>query len=384
MNIKIKKEKTANTASQEKEPLQNKIKEKTAVIMAEIYCSYKSYRTTFHTMMEKTKNSCRNLKTVAQKNCISLHFSHKGTEKQVHIKRYHAYIASVVALSLVSFGVYTTVSYHQTQQQLLQSQTKLAQERNSNHSLSQQTEQLQVEKEEYMQNIEQIQEKAAQLETKMAELEAQKTELSNQLTDLAAADTASADTCLSILENGTSQEKSFTNIVTTSYHQTETLASQLDKMNAILDETGASFTSVASDVTYTLSQQSSIPEGFPTSGYVSTEFNPDGDSSISDGRTHKGIDIATGHRIIPIKATASGTVVESKYSNSYGNVVKIDHGNGFTTLYAHNSENLVQVGDTVTKGQEIAMAGSTGMSTGIHCHYEIQLNGVYQNPRDYQ
>ncbi len=383
MNIFKKQENTKNTAVTQTAALQKKIKEHASAIAAKAKSSYKSCTAKAHTLLQKAKHGGQSIKASAQQRCFTLHFSHKGTEKQLHCKRYHACIASALVLCAASFGIYTTVSYHQTQQQLMQSQSRLAQERDNNQNLSEQTEQLQVEKEEYMQNIEKIQEKAAELETKMAELEAQKKELSNQLTDLAAADTASADTCLSIL-NGTTPEKSFTNIVTTSYHQTEALASQLDKMNAMLDETGAEFTSVASDVTYTLAQQVSIPEGLPTSGYVSTEFNPDGDPAISDGRRHKGIDIATRHRVIPITATASGTVVESTYSSSYGNMVKIDHGNGFTTLYAHNSENLVEVGDTVTKGQEIAMSGSTGMSTGIHCHYEIQLNGIYQNPRDYQ
>ena len=156
-------------------------------------------------------------------------------------------------------------------------------------------------------------------------------------------------------------------------------------MNVMLDLTGASFVDVATNVTETLAQYSSVPMGYPLEEYViSTEFNPDGDPSISDGRVHKGVDLSTRSQILPISATAAGTVVEAAFHNDYGYNVKIDHGNGFTTLYAHNSENLVEVGDTVKKGDVIAMTGSTGMSTGIHCHYEIQLNGIYQNPKDYE
>ena len=125
-------------------------------------------------------------------------------------------------------------------------------------------------------------------------------------------------------------------------------------MNVMLDLTGASFVDVATNVTETLAQYSNVPMGYPLEEYViSTEFNPDGDPSISDGRVHKGIDLSTRSQILPISATAAGTVVEAAFHNDYGYYVKIDHGNGFTTLYAHNSENLVEVGDTVKKGDKL-------------------------------
>ena len=337
------------------------------------------------TKAEQTEQHDKQLPTTqTHKHFLTLHLSHKGGQKTFRFKPLHVAAAGVAVAVALGYGVHTTVSYHQAQKQLAESQSQLEQEKQQNQTLNERTEQLENENEQYMQNIEQIQQKATDLENKMTELDAQKQELTDQLNTLAASDTASADTCLSILENGTQTEKSFTTIVTTAYNKPEALSAQLDKMDILLDQTSAEFISVASDLTYTLGQQTSTPAGWPTQGYVSTEFNPDGDPSVSDGRTHKGVDIATNHQMIPITATASGTVVESGFSSGgYGYCVKIDHGNGFTTLYAHNSENLVEVGDTVTKGQVIAISGSTGMSTGIHCHYEIQLNGVYQDPRDY-
>jgi murein DD-endopeptidase MepM/ murein hydrolase activator NlpD len=94
---------------------------------------------------------------------------------------------------------------------------------------------------------------------------------------------------------------------------------------------------------------------------------------------HKGLDIAapTG---APVKAVAPGKVVFSSQAGGYGNLVVIDHGNGFTTRYAHNRTLLVSVGDTVRAGQEIAHVGSTGRSTGPHLHFEVLRNGYAVDP----
>lgn len=97
---------------------------------------------------------------------------------------------------------------------------------------------------------------------------------------------------------------------------------------------------------------------------------------------HRGQDFPTATGT-PIVAAAAGTVITAGYSGSYGNYVVINHGGGLTTLYAHNSSLLVKVGQTVSQGQQIAKAGSTGNSTGSHCHFEVKLNGVLQNPMNY-
>ena len=101
------------------------------------------------------------------------------------------------------------------------------------------------------------------------------------------------------------------------------------------------------------------------------------------GSTHTGLDIAapTGTTIV---AAAPGTVTYSGNSGSgYGNYVKISHGNGVETLYAHCSKLYVKKGQTVARGEAIAAVGSTGNSTGPHLHLEIRLNGVAQNPQLY-
>ncbi len=85
----------------------------------------------------------------------------------------------------------------------------------------------------------------------------------------------------------------------------------------------------------------------------------------------------------PIRAALGGTVVKSTFHSSYGNYTVIDHGGGLTTGYAHQSQRLVSVGDTVEAGEVIGLVGSTGNSTGAHLHLEVRLNGTLQNPRNY-
>lgn len=100
------------------------------------------------------------------------------------------------------------------------------------------------------------------------------------------------------------------------------------------------------------------------------------------GTYHNGMDIraAVG---TPILAGEAGVVIISRYSSSAGNYVMIDHGGGVSTVYMHNSQLLVSVGDYVTRGQVIALSGNTGWSTGPHCHFGVRINGTYVDPAPY-
>ncbi|MDI6600548.1 MAG: peptidoglycan DD-metalloendopeptidase family protein [Thermoanaerobacteraceae bacterium] len=99
-------------------------------------------------------------------------------------------------------------------------------------------------------------------------------------------------------------------------------------------------------------------------------------------KMHTGVDMATpmGSRVL---AAADGEVIFAGVYGGYGNAVIIDHGSGISTLYGHNSKLLVKVGDKVTKGQQIAKAGSTGLSTGSHLHFEVRKNGTPVDPMPY-
>ncbi len=84
-----------------------------------------------------------------------------------------------------------------------------------------------------------------------------------------------------------------------------------------------------------------------------------------------------------IVAAEAGTVIYSGWMSGYGNTIMIDHGGGLVTLYGHNSSLVVSKGQSVTRGQVIAKCGSTGNSTGNHCHFEVRANGKAVSPEPY-
>jgi murein DD-endopeptidase MepM/ murein hydrolase activator NlpD len=115
---------------------------------------------------------------------------------------------------------------------------------------------------------------------------------------------------------------------------------------------------------------------WPLTGRISSKYGS------RWGSTHHGIDIA-----VPVgtsvRAAASGKVTFSGTQSGYGKIIIIDHGNGVSTRYAHNSKLLVGVGDRIDAGDRIALSGNTGKSTGPHLHFEIRMNGRSVNPLNY-
>lgn len=114
----------------------------------------------------------------------------------------------------------------------------------------------------------------------------------------------------------------------------------------------------------------------PSRGVISSNYG------MRWGRLHKGTDFAANIGE-PISAALDGVVIEAAYIGNYGNVVILDHGSGIETLYAHCSEIKVKVGDTVKKGEVIALVGNTGRSTGPHLHFEVRINGEPRDARKY-
>lgn len=125
------------------------------------------------------------------------------------------------------------------------------------------------------------------------------------------------------------------------------------------------------------------PSGQPVKrGWVSSGYGRRTDPFSGRRTMHKGVDFAAPHGTDVISA-AAGVVTLAVSKNGYGKLVEINHGNGYTTRYGHNSELTVKVGERVVKGQVIAKVGSTGRSTGPHVHFEVRRNGRVVNPAEY-
>lgn len=122
------------------------------------------------------------------------------------------------------------------------------------------------------------------------------------------------------------------------------------------------------------------PEGRPVlHGFISSYFGERNDPFTGRDEFHKGVDFA-GLEGAPVVAVAAGVVTWAGPRSGFGNLVEINHGKGYVTRYGHNERVLVSVGQTVTRGQEIALMGSTGRSTGPHVHFEVLHDGTQVNP----
>ncbi len=118
---------------------------------------------------------------------------------------------------------------------------------------------------------------------------------------------------------------------------------------------------------------------WPVSGRITSPYGNRFHPVLKKWKLHTGVDLAAATGT-PIKAVASGKVIVSATLSGYGKTIIIDHGGGISTLYGHNSALLFSVGKTVAKGEVIAKAGSTGLSTGPHCHFEVRSNGSPVDP----
>ncbi|MFM7470171.1 MAG: M23 family metallopeptidase [Nodosilinea sp.] len=158
---------------------------------------------------------------------------------------------------------------------------------------------------------------------------------------------------------------------------------RIDSLEAVL--TNAVKPGLEATLTSETRRKSAFPQGKPIAGplEVSSEFGlrPSPFGGL-DYEIHDGIDFA-GPVGKPVLATADGTVLQAEYDSGYGNHVKLDHGYGYTTLYAHLSRTTVQPGDWVERGNVVGYLGNTGRSSGPHLHYSIYRQGQSVNPRYY-
>jgi murein DD-endopeptidase MepM/ murein hydrolase activator NlpD len=124
------------------------------------------------------------------------------------------------------------------------------------------------------------------------------------------------------------------------------------------------------------------PKGFPVEGNISSPYGKRENPFGGNNSFHSGVDISASPGT-PIRATADGIVSHSGWTQHSGYLVVLEHGCGFSTIYAHNKKNAVKVGQSVKRGEVIGYVGSTGKSTGPHVHYEVWEKGRNVNPKKF-
>ncbi|MDU5250307.1 MAG: peptidoglycan DD-metalloendopeptidase family protein [Clostridium perfringens] len=231
--------------------------------------------------------------------------------------------------------------------------------------------------------IEEIEALKNELEVRQAELETSKSTLDRKKAELL------------------SKEKTLNEVKSEHENTLNTYKSQLSELEELEAEKNAELKALADREDEIEKEIQSYFTPTPTPSTASTTSNsssgfirPVASSSITSSygprvhpvtgqyKVHTGVDFAASTGT-PFVAAKDGVVTAAEYHPAYGNMVIIDHGGGFSTLYAHASQLKVSVGQKVKQGQVVSLVGSTGYSTGPHAHFEIRINGQHVNPMDY-
>jgi murein DD-endopeptidase MepM/ murein hydrolase activator NlpD len=165
--------------------------------------------------------------------------------------------------------------------------------------------------------------------------------------------------------------------------QTDLIRIDLDALIRRANLLAFSFKEAADSLKAHGDRLAAMPSIMPTAGWLSSAFSSMRVHPILHvARPHEGIDV-TAPMGAPIEAPAGGVVTSVGWETGYGNTVEIDHGFGISTRFAHCSKVLVRAGQRVSRGQQIALVGSTGLATGPHLHYEVHVNGKPVDPLKY-
>lgn len=183
-----------------------------------------------------------------------------------------------------------------------------------------------------------------------------------------------------IIETDKDTEKYLENNIDNKNNDFLTVFDELDKNIFDLDR---QLNTLQSVLKYQKLDRQTLVKGKPIKkGYISSYYGYRNHPILKRRILHRGIDFAGKHNS-DILAVASGVVSWADKRGGYGNLVEINHGDGYLTRYAHNNEILVSVGDLVNKGDHIARMGNTGKATGTHLHFEVWKNGRPENPITY-
>ncbi|ABR49291.1 peptidase M23B [Alkaliphilus metalliredigens QYMF] len=212
-----------------------------------------------------------------------------------------------------------------------------------------------------------LQEQSFQIQERLSGLD----DLQNKVLDMVGLETdhVTSEPEVSFMVSRSDLRTSFTSYTSDELeHLEQLIESQKESMHSLID-----------NVEEQLQYIDAVPNLMPATGRISSSFGYRNSPFGSRREFHQGIDIANQSNT-SILASGSGIVTYSGYNGGYGNMIIINHGYGYTSVYAHNRENLVSQGDSVEKEELIAKMGSTGRSTGPHLHFEIRYNGTPVNP----
>lgn len=159
--------------------------------------------------------------------------------------------------------------------------------------------------------------------------------------------------------------------------------SMLDQLEAEMEDRDQKLSVLESLLMSRSLSERVMPSGRPVEdGWLSSRYGKRNDPFSGKQDFHKGLDFA-GKKGSEVIAVGDGVVSWAGKKSGYGKLIEINHGNGYATRYGHNQSHMVKVGDTVKKGQQIALMGSSGRSTGPHVHFEVLRNGKKVNPSEF-
>lgn len=329
---------------------------------------------------------------------LTLHLTDKKNNKKTYrILRGQAY-ATFAAVTLFLSGCFYSYSSYRINTEKLQKVSLQLEETAQNLEslemekkiLEEKASSLESQNDTYHVELAELKQQASEIEQKIQDLNKAKQELYTKLDDVSHATKTETSPFSALVKTEAASsvlETNFTPIVATPFNTKNTkiavLSATFSKLKDSVEEESIAYVDVSNDVTETLAYVASLPSIWPVYGQISSNFSYRNDPINFSSAFHSGLDIRVPIGT-PVKATAAGRVIAADSSKSgYGNRVEINHGNGYVTLYAHNSILNVSAGDWVEKGDIIAYSGATGRVTGPHVHYEVLLNGEYQDPVEY-
>ena len=328
--------------------------------------------------------------------------SHKTKSLRIPHWILHAVLYSAAGLILAAFFIWLRASYFRSQaeslnaewnksielntqlleekketerrllEEKLESERQLLEEKQENkNSAEKQKESFERQLDSYESQLEYYSKKARELEERINELNDVKEEIYDFLT-------SSSDIPISRYNPDTSMGGPYVGVT----YEDETLESIYDNLDERLSMETLEYASIISEAQKVKLFLDAKPSIWPVYGVVTSKMGMRFNPFNSGMETHSGLDIAvpTGTYV---RATGNGTITYSGWKTGYGYLVIIDHGYGFETYYGHNSRLLCNVGDKVSRGDYIAVSGSSGRSTGPHVHYEVRLYSIIKNPSEY-